>query len=341
MSVARRVQIRESGLSTAMNLRRLTLSTLCALAAALSVTFLVHNFRDSGSLAGHTIAIANPVPALLRSLRLNYPFSVVPGGVYSPAEIRYADRSPLVHKHYAGLDLKAARMVQLTADKYQYASYRFEDKIYWTRQKLRIPKGELLLSDGQNYVRSRCGNRLSDLPQPQVSPHEPAASLLSLPPLDPNILPRLALAEAPPLGELAQQFAVVPDSSPRLGAVLPSGTRTAFGDQGSSPQSFPAPGANVSGSFVSMGSPAGGGPGTNTHTPPATPPSEIPPILPPSIPPVVSPVPEPGSVYLFVVTFLLSLWALARMIPKETLPKQPAHKPQDASETAAPCSPLD
>jgi hypothetical protein len=328
-----------------MNLRRLTLSTLCALVAALSVTFLVRNSRDSGSLAGHTIAVTNPVPALLRSLRLNYPFSVVPGGVYSPAEIRYADRDSLVHKHYAGLDLKAVRMVQLTADKYQYASYRFEDKIYWTRKQLRIPKGELLLTDGQNYVRARCGNRLSDLPQLQVSPHEPAANLLSLPPLRPDIVPKLALAEAPPLGELAQQFPVVPDSSPRLGAVLPSGTPMAFGDQGS-PQSFSAPGANGPGSFVSAsagpgasmagfpGSPSGGGPGTPSHTPP----SDIPPILPPSTPPVVSPVPEPSSVYLFVVTFLLSLWALTRMIPNETLPKETA---QDASETAAPTSPLD
>jgi len=56
-----------------------------------------------------------------------------------------------------------------------------KDQVYWTKKKLRIPKGELLWSDGTSYARARCGNRLSDQPHDPPAAAEPEEAVLSLP----------------------------------------------------------------------------------------------------------------------------------------------------------------
>src|SRR5262249_43345252 len=57
-----------------------------------------------------------------------------------------------------------------------YASYRIGDDIYWTKHKLRLPEGEMVLTDGVNTIRARCGNMLAyqlPLPKPLDPPFEP------------------------------------------------------------------------------------------------------------------------------------------------------------------------
>jgi hypothetical protein len=109
--------------------------------------------------------------------RAVFRFSVVPGGVYSDEElsrIRGIDR--VVAEHYAPIGLHAVAM-SLPRQTNMYASYRIQDKIYWTSRKLRIPQGEHVLTDGTNLVRTRCGNRLSSVPMtPTRDREEPSAS---------------------------------------------------------------------------------------------------------------------------------------------------------------------
>ena len=38
-----------------------------------------------------------------------------------------------------------------------YVSYRRNNQVFWTRHQMLIPAGETLLSDGENFVRVRCG----------------------------------------------------------------------------------------------------------------------------------------------------------------------------------------
>ncbi len=45
-----------------------------------------------------------------------------------------------------------------------YVSYRIGNKVFWTKHKLALRKGEAMLSDGTNMARTRCGNRISVLP---------------------------------------------------------------------------------------------------------------------------------------------------------------------------------
>lgn len=114
-----------------------------------------------------------------------YPYSVVGGGVRSPEELKLAiAKDPIVAKHYAGFDSEHARVVKLREDKLAYVSYRLGNKVFWTMKKMRLAKGESLITDGKSYARTRCANRVSEKPQPRTSPDEPSPKELNAP-LDP------------------------------------------------------------------------------------------------------------------------------------------------------------
>jgi hypothetical protein len=289
-----------------MKIRRILIFTVCAVAGGLTLRFGLQKLSLYGSISGHTIPMKEPLPAYTRALRPNYPYSIIPGGAYSTAELKYADQEDeVVKEHYSDFDVKKAQMVQLTQDKYQYASYRKKNKVYWTKKKLRIPKGELLLTDGASYARARCGNRLSEKPQTPVSLQEPPLKALLMPPM--QLGTPMELAEKPPLGELS---AIPPVNTERLQPVLPP-TSIVISETG--PLTPVGPVTPIVPPIFPPGSP----PGTPTK-PPSTPP--VPPSIPPTIPPgtpPVSTVPEPNAIYLFLVTFVLSLYGLTRLMPEQ------------------------
>jgi hypothetical protein len=248
-------------------------------------------------------------------LRPEYPYSIIPGGAYSKAELQFANKQdPVVKEHYSNFNVKDAQMVQLTEDRYQYASYRLQNKVYWTKKKLRIPKGEVLLTDGPSFARARCGNRLSETPQLPVHNQEPSSKALSLPPM--QLGTPMQLAEAPPLGELS----TITPVDERFPPVLPPGNVV---PPIGSPLFPVAPITGFAPVFPGVPSPPASKPPTTTP-PGVTPPPVIPPpiVIPPPAPPV-STVPEPSAVYLFLVTFVLSLYALTRFVSSpETSPEK-------------------
>ncbi len=252
----------------------------------------LHEFQSRSiatrPLAAHITKHGVTIPAEMKSLRPNYPYSVIPGGVYSPDELRAVLKNDsLVRQHYGGFHTDSTHLVKLTDDRDEYVSFRLGGRIFWTRKKLRIPKGEVLITDGNDFARTRCGNRLSDLPQANTTPLQPSDRLLSLPPFSPLLLPQFALAEAPPIAGPA-----VPFESPRLAPVLPSALALPL----QSAESWPALQPPLSGMPVS--SP----PYASTPLAPNSPagPPLIPatPVPAPSIPPAVPPVPEPATIFL-------------------------------------------
>jgi hypothetical protein len=111
-----------------------------------------------------------------------FPYSVVPGGVTSSAELQeIAAHDPVVAEHYAGFDYKHARVVEVSQPKLVYLSYRRGDKIFWTGKQASLHKGEKLLTDGRTTARTRCGNQVSVLPQAKTSPNEPTMAELDRP----------------------------------------------------------------------------------------------------------------------------------------------------------------
>lgn len=103
-----------------------------------------------------------------------YPYSVVPGGVEDVRELKWAAANdPIVAAHYAGFDYDHAHVIRLTVDQTVFVSYRIGNHIYWTRHRLKLRKGEKLITDGKITARARCANRVEEVPQQLNSASEP------------------------------------------------------------------------------------------------------------------------------------------------------------------------
>jgi hypothetical protein len=128
-------------------------------------------------------AAAAPAPGVLRTAaqvetrktRRVYAYSIVPGGVMDRQELTHAvvvDK--VVAEHYAAFEARKATVKTVDKPRGVYVSYRKGDKVFWTSKKLQLAEGETLLSDGEHDIRTRCGNRISDVPQLPVEANGPS-----------------------------------------------------------------------------------------------------------------------------------------------------------------------
>jgi hypothetical protein len=208
-----------------------------------------------------------------RPVRRLLPYSVIPGGAVSVEELKSAlTNDPVVAGHYADFDAARARVVQVDHDRAVYVSYRLGNHVYWTTKRLRLLKGETVLSDGEHQARTRCGNRISDTPRQPVSLKEPQQAVLDNPQLPtlPEAIPEWSF----PLGDL-----ILP--SPPVGELEP-----------------PTGGIFVPPVIPLWGGGGGGGGTLGGTTVPTTPDSPTPP---------PTPTPEPASI-LLLSSGLLGLW---------------------------------
>ena len=128
--------------------------------------------------------------------RIIYPYSVVPGGIHSSEGLRQAvARDPVVGLHYSHFNLARIRVARLKTAQSAYVSYRIGNQIYWTRRKLKLAKGEEVITDGVHYARSRCGNRISSTPQAPTSIQEPPPEKFE----SPLVTPIAGLRSDPPV----------------------------------------------------------------------------------------------------------------------------------------------
>ena len=255
--VSRKVKIGEK---LAQMYRHVPFRTRVAVAAALMTlccVVLLSEALDLGFRAWQPLATTEPaaVPFWPPSSivvptghsRTVYPYSVIAGGAQSPQELREAAAvDPVVARHYADFDITNARRVTLDAPKLVYVSYRIGNKVFWTRNKLALRKGEAMLSDGRNMARARCGNRISVLPVRPNAPAEPSSSELDGPEFAPIVSTQYLLAYSAP---------------------MPGGPTQSPGGPGASfvpvAPFFPLPGGGgIGGSRNSTTPPPGGGGGT-------------------------------------------------------------------------------
>jgi hypothetical protein len=118
-------------------------------------------------------------PARQGGMRRVYPYSIVPGGVTDRAELMRAIRTDkVVAAHYAAFQADKAVALKVSKPRAVYVSYRKRGKVYWTARKVMLAEGETLLSDGNSEIRTRCGNRISDVAQWPVSVGEPSEQVL-------------------------------------------------------------------------------------------------------------------------------------------------------------------
>ena len=148
-----------------------------------------------------------------------YPYSVIPGGVQSAADLKNSLlHDSVVEKHYRDFEVEKTHVVRLNQDRLLYVSYRLGNRVYWTQKPLLLPKGEAVITDGEHFARTRCGNRLSEAPAGPVlavgpefeaGPPEVAESFPGAPEL---------------VGPPALPFPPLPTSAPPTTSVSPPGT---------------------------------------------------------------------------------------------------------------------
>jgi hypothetical protein len=217
-----------------------------------------------------------------------YPYSVVAGGVKDARELKWmADHDPVVRAHYAGFDYDHARVVRLTLARTAYVSYRIGNKVYWTRHRVTLHKGETVITDGKITARTRCANRVEEVPQQANSTSEPPPSKFDEPaqpavgtaqeappvPFQSSLLnrpPVLGLGPTPPLS-IYDPFTPgtwVPLSPPPLPGVCDVGGKKPT-KSGDAPVAAAETGTS-SGKKKSGGNPCGGGGGIGEVPEPGT-----------------------------------------------------------------------
>ena len=246
-----------------------------------------------------------------------FPYSVVRGGVHNAKEAQLATTDDGVVKlHYAGIDTRRLEAAAFKTNVLRYVSYRVSDQIYWTAKQVTIRAGEPVLCDGRNFIRARCGNRISEHPMQPTRQNGPSEDELDTPVAElpaPSVTDTLtaALLNETFLLKQPSEEATTPTTIDRWGP--PGGSSTPGRPVASTvgppvvwgvlpPGPIAPPGRVVPpGSLVPPGSPVGppvappeGPPVSPPVGPPVAPP-EGPPVSPPVAPPVVPPVSPPVS----------------------------------------------
>ena len=182
------------------------LKNLSVLAIVLVAAVLL--FYPRSKTVPRVLVVPNPsgLPAKTVGLKRVERRSVVPGGVHSLADFMNALKDPAVAAHYSGFDVSKAHIIVIDHDIWAFVSYRVEKGIYWTAAPQKIRAGELVITDGTNYIRASCGNLIAYSPQPPVAPDEPAdiGQLEALPPpeTEATSTPPAAPPETPPVAQI-------------------------------------------------------------------------------------------------------------------------------------------
>jgi hypothetical protein len=117
-----------------------------------------------------------------RSLKVVYPYSIIPGGVHSIEELKNAiAKDPVVSEQFAAFHLEKARIIQLDRERSMHVSYRRGDEVFWTQRELKLAKGETLITDGTETAMARCGNMIAQAIVAPSDPNEPTAEELNTP----------------------------------------------------------------------------------------------------------------------------------------------------------------
>lgn len=218
------------------------LVTLCATAALSFSSIALQYFTPtlfrspnraeanlSQQAAQKTLDLVQQESARELARRPRYGYSIVSGGLRDVHELRYAvEHDPIVASHYAGFDYAHAQVIRLLMERSVYVSYRIGNRVYWTRHRVKLHKGETLLTDGKITARTRCGNRVEEKPQQETSRMEPPAAVFDEP-LMPAILPS---TETPPV-----PFETALNQAP-AGPVLPLGVYDPINNGAGIPLSF-------------------------------------------------------------------------------------------------------
>jgi hypothetical protein len=231
-------------------------------------------------------------PELHKSDRVLYPYSVIPGGVENSGELRNAvAHDATVARHYADFNLSNAHVIRLQEARAVFVSYRVGSRIFWTKNRLNLRAGETVITDGEHIARTRCGNRISELPVGPVLNNEPLPAAMEIP-ADGALLTAAEFSSELPLA-----------LPPATTIILPPQTRGSIFIP-PVPPVFP-----IGGVPPYAGIPPGPLPPPSAPPPSGPPPSLPPPSVPPPPPPISTP--EPSD-FLMLMAGFVCVWLLRK-----------------------------
>jgi hypothetical protein len=128
--------------------------------------------------------------------------------------------------HYAGIHAERIWAERADQPVLAYVSYRKDNSVYWTAQPVRIAKGEIILTDGTNRIRGRCGNRIAfkrpaPLPGSVSAPEVPPPDVVFETPLPP-LIPPIIVPPLPPQ-EIVEKHPTPPPLPPPVPLCVGSG----------------------------------------------------------------------------------------------------------------------
>lgn len=248
---------------------------------------------EQAELSRERLVTLNDALSQAEPSRPVYPYSVVPGGVEDAKELKWvAEHDPIVAAHYAGFNYERARVVRVTLARTVYVSYRIGNHIYWTRRRVKLHKGEKLITDGRMTARGRCANRVEEVPQQAASAAEPPPQKFDEP-----VAPALGTAlQGPPVP--FESALLDRTGAPGLGPAPPLSLYSPFGGGNWIPISTPPLPTNVCGPEKKKGT--GGNEGTGNGKKRKNPCGVNPGV-----------VPEPGT-WLMMATGLAGIYWLTR-----------------------------
>jgi hypothetical protein len=181
----------------------------------------------------------------VKNERMVYPYSVIPGGVRSREELaENFVKDPVVASHFADFGISQSKIVRAEETQFMHVSYRMRNKVYWTKKTVKIPKGESLITDGRDTARTRCGNKVSVLPQEPVSDEEPPVETFDIPIIAETPSPELDRITESDL-EWRPDTITIPPPALREPKILPYYYRPLFVVNPSTPPDVPEPGTLV------------------------------------------------------------------------------------------------
>ncbi|HEY6129403.1 MAG TPA: hypothetical protein VIW23_14610 [Candidatus Acidoferrum sp.] len=174
----------------------LLLVPVILLASFVTVRTIRHTAAEKDKASHSSISANSPDSLDLSPVSLEprpvFPYSIVPGGVRNAAELQAAAKADaVVAKHYADFGIAQARPIHLDRPLAMFVSYRRDNQVFWTKNRMVIPAGETLISDGENLARVRCGNRLSPIAVKPVAASEPTTEELNEPKFIPPLLAQM------------------------------------------------------------------------------------------------------------------------------------------------------
>ena len=116
-------------------------------------------------------------------------YGFIRGGIKSIGTLKLAmAQDPALASQFAKFDFSKAHFEFTTRTECDYVAYRRRGEFAWTKRCKLIPRGTLVLTDGELRIRAACGNPISSMTEVPTIPNDLEPNALDVPddPLTPG-----------------------------------------------------------------------------------------------------------------------------------------------------------